>query len=104
VVGVPTVNIGPRQDGRLRAPSVIDCAEDADAIATAIEKALSPSFRADLVGMSLPYGEGDTSRKIVDVLRDTPLGDELVMKHFFDLPWTGEGMHPGREQRGGDTA
>ena len=41
-MGKPTVNIGPRQQGRVRAPSVIDCADDTEAILAAIECALSP--------------------------------------------------------------
>ena len=41
----PTVNIGPRQRGRLKAVSVIDCDEKANAIMAAIKKALSPDFQ-----------------------------------------------------------
>ena len=44
-LGTPSVNIGERQLGRLRALSVIDCDEDADAVGAAIEQALSPKFR-----------------------------------------------------------
>ena len=46
-MGKPTVNIGPRQQGRVRAPSVIDCADDTDAILAAIGCALSPSRAGD---------------------------------------------------------
>jgi UDP-hydrolysing UDP-N-acetyl-D-glucosamine 2-epimerase len=85
-LGVPTVNIGPRQQGRLRATSVIDCAGEADGIAKAIERALSPEFRASIQAMELPYGEGHTARQVADVLREAGLGDRLLMKRFFDLP------------------
>jgi UDP-hydrolysing UDP-N-acetyl-D-glucosamine 2-epimerase len=88
--GVPTVNIGPRQEGRLRAASVIDSAEDADAIAAAIERAMSPRFRAELEGMASPYGEGDTARRVVEVLLAVEIGEGLVMKRFFDVAWGGE--------------
>ncbi len=43
--GAPTVNIGIRQDGRLRSQSVIDCPEERGAIAAAIDRALAPAMR-----------------------------------------------------------
>ncbi len=42
--GKPTVNIGDRQKGRLKADSVIDCAEGEDSIVKAIELALTLAF------------------------------------------------------------
>lgn len=90
-LGVPTVNIGSRQDGRPRAASVIDCAQDADEIARAITKALSPGFRSGLDGMALPYGHGDTSAKIAETLIAIPL-DRLIRKRFHDLDWLEEGV------------
>lgn len=89
LVGVPTVNIGPRQRGRLHGPSVIDCSEDADEIATAIERALSTEFKASLEGGALPSGDGEPAKRIVEVLRQTELGNTLIMKRFFDIPWEG---------------
>lgn len=89
VLGVPTVNIGPRQQGRLRAPSVIDCAENADDIAGAIKRAMSPGFRASLDEMTSPYGSGDTAGKVVEVIRESELGEELLMKRFFDVALSG---------------
>jgi UDP-N-acetylglucosamine 2-epimerase (non-hydrolysing)/GDP/UDP-N,N'-diacetylbacillosamine 2-epimerase (hydrolysing) len=44
-LGTPTVNIGDRQAGRLRAPSVIDVPNDEGAIRDAIDTALSPEFQ-----------------------------------------------------------
>lgn len=98
---VPTVNIGPRQQGRLRAASVIDCTDDADAIADAIERALSAAFQASLEGVVSPYGEGDTARRVVEVLREAALGEDLLMKPFCDVAWSddrtldGAGHHTG---------
>jgi UDP-N-acetylglucosamine 2-epimerase (non-hydrolysing)/GDP/UDP-N,N'-diacetylbacillosamine 2-epimerase (hydrolysing) len=82
---IPTVNIGTRQGGRLRAPSVLDCAEDAGSIRRAIQKACSPEFRAIArEGVSV-YGHGNASRRIVDILRTTPLSG-IEIKHFHDMP------------------
>ena len=85
-VGVPTVNVGDRQKGRLRAASVIDCGESEAEIAAAIETALSSAFRDGIGGQALPYGVGDASAAISRVLREVLLGADLLQKHFHDLP------------------
>jgi UDP-hydrolysing UDP-N-acetyl-D-glucosamine 2-epimerase len=82
--GVPSVNIGDRQRGRLRARSVIDCPPERDAIVAAIKQALSPQFRAGLVGMVSPYGKGGAAKEIVRILCDIPL-DRALAKTFYDL-------------------
>lgn len=82
---VPTVNIGIRQGGRLRASSVIDVDPDKTAIVAAIRKALSPEFRGEITSAASIFGNGTASAKIVDVLRDYPL-DGILMKKFRDLP------------------
>ena len=82
-LGVPTVNIGDRQKGRLKAQSVIDCADDADSIARAIERAQSQSFRSSLPEDVSLYGKGSAAPKIKDVLKHCDLSN-LLMKKFFD--------------------
>ena len=52
-----TVNVGDRQKGRLKASSVIDCAEEAQAIAAAIRRALSEPFRKALPGTESLYAD-----------------------------------------------
>ncbi len=80
---VPTVNIGPRQDGRLRAPAVIDCCEDAAAIRAAIEQALSREHQAIAMRGESLYGYGNASPRIKEILARTPLAG-LTTKHFHD--------------------
>ena len=87
--GTPTVNIGERQRGRLRAPSVIDCAESADSIATAIAKALSPSFQALAAERQSPFGSGGSSDRIAEILRTYPL-ENILDKRFFELALAAE--------------
>jgi UDP-N-acetylglucosamine 2-epimerase (non-hydrolysing)/GDP/UDP-N,N'-diacetylbacillosamine 2-epimerase (hydrolysing) len=82
---VPTVNVGPRQRGRLRGPSVIDCAEEADAIADAIRTACSAAFRTKMEGAESPYGAGDTAETITRHLKRLPLDDSVLTKPFYDL-------------------
>lgn len=80
----PTVNIGNRQGGRLKAPSVLDCGERREEIEATLRRALSAGHRAVCdQGISL-YGHGDASRRIVEILRTTSL-EGLTVKPFHDL-------------------
>ena len=76
--GLPTVNVGIRQQGRERARNVIDSPADADAILAAIERALTSEFANGLAGMTNPYGDGHAAETIVRVLAETPLEGILV--------------------------
>ncbi len=80
--GVPTVNIGARQLGRLAAESVLHCAPGQAAIADAIAAAVSPGFAARCKGVVNPYGQGNAASQIVRILesRSGPF-----VKHFHDL-------------------
>ena len=85
-----TVNIGERQAGRLRAMSIIDTGETEAEILAGIERALSPEFREIVRQTESVYGQGDASRRIVDVLRDVDL-DDILIKKFRDLTLAGTG-------------
>ena len=61
---VPCVNIGPRQNGREKPGNVIDCGTSRQAIVTAIRRAVG----LDLRRMRHPYGDGQTGKRIADVL------------------------------------
>ena len=80
----PTVNIGKRQQGRLKATSVIDCEENAKAIIAAITKGLSPEFKKELRNTRNPYGSGNASFKIKEYLKHVSL-ENVLMKKFHDL-------------------
>ena len=82
--GKGTVNIGDRQQGRLKAHSVIDCDPEQRSIASALEKLYSPAFQTMLASVRNPYGTGGASEKVVDVLRDYPL-EPILKKPFHDL-------------------
>jgi UDP-hydrolysing UDP-N-acetyl-D-glucosamine 2-epimerase len=83
-LGRASVNIGERQQGRLRAASVIDCPEEAEAITAAIGKALSSEFSAVLEDLNPPYGAGGAAERIKARLASIDLA-ELKVKHFHDL-------------------
>lgn len=83
-VGTPTVNIGPRQQGRLRAATVVDCEERADAVASAIQQVLAPGFKERATVAEPPYGRPvDAAGKMLRVLREVNLED-LRIKRFHD--------------------
>jgi GDP/UDP-N,N'-diacetylbacillosamine 2-epimerase (hydrolysing) len=81
----PTINIGNRQQGRIKSVSVIDCEPVTKAISAALEKVYSPEFQATLKTVKNPYEGSDTSKKIVDILLSTDLKN-IQKKRFFDIP------------------
>lgn len=82
--GVPSVNVGDRQTGRLKPPSVIDCANTAPAIAEAVVRALDPGFREAARRQPPPFGDGRAAGRIVSVIERADLAG-LVRKPFVDF-------------------
>lgn len=85
----PTVNIGKRQTGRLKADSIIDCEENKMAIVEAIKKGLSSEFKTILKNAVSPYGQGDASMKIKEYLKKVSL-QNILMKKFYDVNYDGQ--------------
>lgn len=66
---LPAVNIGTRQNKRLRAKNVIDCEHNKVKIIKALKKALyNKKFLNELKKIKNPYGDGNSAKKIVDKL------------------------------------
>lgn len=76
----PTVNIGDRQKGRLRAESVIDCAPETESIREAIQTA----FTTDCSSVVNPYGRGDATERMLKVLKGLQNPPALLKKRFFE--------------------
>lgn len=83
---LPVVNVGMRQQGRLRARNIIDVGDATAEIAEGVRRALDPGFRTSLAGLVNPYGDGHAAERIVARLRDVELGPSLLVKRFHDLP------------------
>ena len=81
--GVPTVNIGSRQAGRIICQNVLCCAAAAPAIEAALRRALTPELSAVAHAAQSPYNGGDTSGKICRVLAQF---DFAKPKTFYDGP------------------
>lgn len=82
--GTPTVDIGMRQQGRLKPGSVIECEDDIDAIRHGLSKALSEAHRDKSKSVENPYGDGHVAEKIVSVLKECDLSS-LIFKKFYDV-------------------
>jgi UDP-hydrolysing UDP-N-acetyl-D-glucosamine 2-epimerase len=83
--GIPTVNIGIRQKGRIRATSVIDCPTTENDILSALDEALSDRFRAVASQTVNPYHKPDTAQNILHVLKTADLS-KIILKRFYDIP------------------
>jgi UDP-hydrolysing UDP-N-acetyl-D-glucosamine 2-epimerase len=81
---LPVVNIGSRQQGRARGKNVIDVGYGREEIAAGIRQALSPEFRASLVGLVNLYGDGHAAERIVRRLKEVELDDRLFRKRFYE--------------------
>jgi GDP/UDP-N,N'-diacetylbacillosamine 2-epimerase (hydrolysing) len=84
-LGVPTINIGDRQKGRVQADSVINCGSVTGEIEQALQLARSNAFRARARNTVNPYGDGNTSGKIVKIISDFLLNGKInLKKKFYD--------------------
>ncbi|XCP85365.1 UDP-N-acetylglucosamine 2-epimerase [Roseburia hominis] len=80
-LGTPTVNIGNRQKGRLMADTIICCETKKDNIIEAMEKAASMRHNPSFI-----YGDGNTSGKIIEKLKDVfGNGSVIPRKTFYDI-------------------
>ena len=82
---LPVVNIGTRQQGRIREKNVLDVGYSHAEIRAAIAKAVSPDFRAGLKDLINPYGAGHAAERIVRKLKEMKPGDELLVKGFYNM-------------------
>jgi len=81
--GVPAVNIGTRQQGREQGANVINTGYYEDGIAAAIYRALSDDvFRRKVKAATNPYGKGNSSRKIVEILETIDPTPDLLQKRM----------------------
>ena len=81
--GIPTINIGDRQRGRLIAGSIIDCSPDKISIVKAIDKALEEEFRNYCKNCKNPYEGTDSSESIVKIIKKFVKGEKIDLKKKF---------------------
>jgi UDP-N-acetyl-D-glucosamine 2-epimerase, UDP-hydrolysing len=84
--GIPTINIGDRQKGRIAGSSVLQCLPDKNSICKAMQMALSNDFRKRARNAANPYGDGRTSDRVMEIIRNVLVRDGIeIKKKFYDI-------------------
>ncbi|GET45277.1 UDP-N-acetylglucosamine 2-epimerase [Capnocytophaga felis] len=83
VFGVPTINIGDRQKGRVSNESVIHTNGSAEQIYQAIEMAFSNDFKQKIKHQPQLYGEGNAAEQIISIIRKNKKIN--LKKSFYDV-------------------
>lgn len=83
--GVPTVNIGDRQKGRLQAKSTINCQADKNSIIAAITEATSEKMKDICKNIDNPYGNGKSSERIAKKIVETFSYPVDLKKKFYTI-------------------
>jgi UDP-N-acetylglucosamine 2-epimerase (non-hydrolysing)/GDP/UDP-N,N'-diacetylbacillosamine 2-epimerase (hydrolysing) len=79
--GCPVVNVGSRQDARLRAMNVLDVGYDAKEIAAATRRCVEDTaFREEVASCENPYGKGNAGPRIAEALASIQINRALVQK------------------------
>ena len=77
----PCINIGYRQDGRLRSKNIIDVEKPGlNDLLKAYKKICSKNFKKSLNNLKNPYGDGKSAIKIINTLIKTKIDDKLFFK------------------------
>lgn len=80
---LPVINIGTRQQGRLRACNVIDVGYEKEEILNGINKALyDEEYRKELKSCINPYGDGRAGERISEHLEKIKITRELIQKRI----------------------
>ena len=82
---VPTVNIGIRQQGRIRGANVIDCAACENDICDALMYACSDEFRQTIKDMDNPFGGAGAAKKAVAAISNALSQPIKLQKKFYDV-------------------
>ncbi len=82
--GIPTLNIGNRQKGRIAARSVIHCGTSKQNIIDGLKLVLSNEQRSISKDCVNPYDKENTIEHIIEVLKNIPLR-YLINKSFYNL-------------------
>jgi UDP-N-acetylglucosamine 2-epimerase (non-hydrolysing)/GDP/UDP-N,N'-diacetylbacillosamine 2-epimerase (hydrolysing) len=82
--GIPTLNIGDRQKGRIAASSVVHCGTTYDEIGQGLREILSESPIMLSKNSLNPYEKSNTISAILSVIRDYPINN-LIQKSFYNL-------------------
>lgn len=82
--GIPTLNIGDRQKGRLASKSVVNCGTSKDEVIVGLKLCLSEEMQKAAKTYENPYAKPDTANLIYQELKNVVLAG-LNLKTFYDL-------------------
>lgn len=84
--GIPTLNIGNRQKGRIAAESVIHCGTDKQEIIDGLKKCLSQEQKEIAQRALNPYDKENTTQEILDIIKHYPL-ENIMYKTFYNIKY-----------------
>ena len=82
-LGIPTINVGFRQRGRVRAESVMDVAPESDLIKEMIKLAISPKFQTIAKQTKSPFGDPGCADRIINIIKSCGILE--TRKKFYDI-------------------
>ena len=84
---IPTINIGSRQEGRIKPASVIDTNYSFKLFKKALTQILLGKFKKKIGKMKNPYYKKNTSGKILKILNNRKIvkSKDLNKKKFYDI-------------------
>ncbi len=85
---IPTINIGDRQKGRIKAESVLNTLPVKEEVKKALDLIEREDFKERLKEVNNPYGRGDTSKRIIRIIKEFLLKDKIdLKKKFYDIEY-----------------
>ncbi|MGB5116738.1 MAG: UDP-N-acetylglucosamine 2-epimerase [Providencia rettgeri] len=84
-LGIPTINIGSRQQGRVKGDSIIDCKCTKDDIVSAIKFSQHHTFKEKIRNSINPYYQKETLENTIKIIKDYINNYKNTPKKFHDL-------------------
>ncbi len=82
---IPVINVGDRQKGRIFSDCTIHCEPIAEDVSGAMRKAATVDFKEIAHNVINPFGDGSTSSKMIEILKNKLSNNINVMKDFYDV-------------------
>ena len=74
------INIGRRQKGRYKGLNVVDCDSSLISIRKSIAKVMSKEFKENLKTCKSPYGDGNSTKQLIELLIHHKTSQKLIVK------------------------
>lgn len=81
----PVLNIGDRQKGRFMCKNIVNCGTEVNEIEKGYALAISDKFNKSINNLECPFGNGDTSKKMVNIIEKETNKQINLKKEFYDI-------------------